>query len=72
MRATDSTKDVQWGCTRKRHNQSVANPTKTTKRAMDNMEEVHGAHGDVTNNDDPTTAPGDMERGIIQDSLEIS
>jgi hypothetical protein len=28
------------------------------------MEEVPGAHGDVTNNAGTTTAPGEMERGI--------
>jgi hypothetical protein len=36
------------------------------------MEEVPGVHGDVTNNVSSTTAPGEMERGITQDSLEIS
>jgi hypothetical protein len=39
---------------------------------MDDMEEVPGVHGDVTNNAGPTTAPGEMERGITQDPLEIS
>jgi hypothetical protein len=72
MRVTYSTQDVQWGCTRKRCNQSVVNSTKTTKRGMDALEEVPGVHGDVTNNAGPTTAPGEMERGITQDSLEIS
>jgi hypothetical protein len=28
------------------------------------MEEVPGFHGDVTNNAGPTTAAGEMERGI--------
>jgi hypothetical protein len=35
----------------------VANPTNTTKRGMDDMEELPGVHGDVTNNACPT--PGD-------------
>jgi hypothetical protein len=39
---------------------------------MDDLEEVPGVHGDVTNNADPTTDPGEMERGIAQESLEIS
>jgi hypothetical protein len=39
---------------------------------MDDMEDVPGGHGDVTNDAGPTTAPGEMERGIAQDSLEIS
>jgi hypothetical protein len=55
-----------------RHNQSVANPTKTTKRGMDDMEEVPGVHGDVTNNACPTPSPGEMERGITHDPLAIS
>jgi hypothetical protein len=53
-------------------NQSVANPTKATKRGMDNMEEVPGVNGDVTNNACPTPAIGEMERRITQDPLEIS
>jgi hypothetical protein len=36
------------------------------------MEEVHGVHGDVTNNAGPTPAPGEMERGITYDPLDIS
>jgi hypothetical protein len=39
---------------------------------MDDLEEVLGVHGDVINNADPTKSPGEMERGITQDSLEIS
>jgi hypothetical protein len=39
---------------------------------MVDMEEVPGVHGDVTNNSGPTTAPGEMERGITQDPLAIS
>jgi hypothetical protein len=39
---------------------------------MDDLEEVSGVHGDITNNAGPTTTPGEMERGITQDSLEIS
>jgi hypothetical protein len=50
----------------------VANSNKTIKRVMDDLEEVLGVHGDVTNNAGPTTAPGEMEIGITQDSLEIS
>jgi hypothetical protein len=53
-------------------NQSLANSTKTTKRGMDDLEEVPGVHDEVTNNAGPTTSPGEMERGITQDSLEIS
>jgi hypothetical protein len=72
MRVKDSAQDVQWGSTRKRCNQSVATPTKTTKRGMDDMEEVRGVHGDVTNNAFPKPAPGKLERGITQDPLAIS
>jgi hypothetical protein len=36
---------------------------------MDDMEEVPGVHGDITNNAGPTPAPGKMERGITQDSF---
>jgi hypothetical protein len=39
---------------------------------MEDLEEVPGVHGDVTNNADPAIVPGEMERGIAQDSLEIS
>jgi hypothetical protein len=72
MRVTDSTQDVQWRCTIKRCKQSVSNSTKATKRGMDDLEEVSEVHGDITNNAGPTTAPGEMERGITQDSVEIS
>jgi hypothetical protein len=41
-------------------------------RPPKDMEELSGVHGDVTNNAGPTTAPGEMERGITQDSVEIS
>jgi hypothetical protein len=71
MRVTDSTQDVKWGCTRKRYNQSVANSTNTTKTAMDDLEEVSGVHGDVTNNSDLTTISGEIERGMTQDSVKI-
>jgi hypothetical protein len=50
----------------------VANPTKTTERGIDDMEEVPGVHGDVTNNDCPMPAPGEMERGITQEPLAIT
>jgi hypothetical protein len=39
---------------------------------MRDLEEVPGVHGDVANNAEPTTAPAEMERGITQESLEIS
>jgi hypothetical protein len=39
---------------------------------MDDLEEVSGVRGDVTNNAGPATAPGEMERGITQESVEIS
>jgi hypothetical protein len=39
---------------------------------MEDLEEVPGVHGDITSNADPMIAPGEMERGITQDSLEIS
>jgi hypothetical protein len=71
MWVTDYTQDLQWECTIKRYNQSVANSTNTTIDGMDDLEEVHGVHGDVTNKSDPKTALGEMERGITQDSLEI-
>jgi hypothetical protein len=50
----------------------VVNSTKTTKKGMGDLEEVPGVHGDITNNAGPMIAPGEMERGITQDSLEIS
>jgi hypothetical protein len=64
--------DAPEGCTRKRCNQSVVNSTKITKRGMDDLKEVSGVDGDVTNNAGHTTAPGEMERRITQDSVEIS
>jgi hypothetical protein len=39
---------------------------------MGDMEEVPGDLGDVTNNAFRKQAPGEMERGISQDPLEIS
>jgi hypothetical protein len=39
---------------------------------MEDLEEVSGVHGDVTNNTGPTIAPGEMERGITHDSMKIS
>jgi hypothetical protein len=39
---------------------------------MDDLEEVPGVHDDIKNKAGPTKSPGEMERGITQDSLEIS
>jgi hypothetical protein len=64
--------DQKWPATQIKMVWSVANPTKTTKMGMDDMEEVIGVHGDITRNSCPTPAPGEMERGITQDLLEIS
>jgi hypothetical protein len=42
------------------------------QKGMGYLEEVPGVHGDITNNAGPMTAPGEIERGITQDSLELS
>jgi hypothetical protein len=68
----DPPKDVQWVRTRERCNHSVISPTKTTKRGMDDMEEIPGVYVDFTNTTCTESAPGEMESGITQDPLAIS
>jgi hypothetical protein len=50
----------------------VANPDKTTKRGMINIEEVPGVYGDFTDNTCLDPAFGKMERVKTQDPLTIS
>jgi hypothetical protein len=49
----------------------MVNPTKTTKRGIDDTEEITGVYVDFTNNTCPESAPGEMGRGITQDPLTI-
>jgi hypothetical protein len=56
---------------RERHGQSVANPAKTNKRGMDDMEEVLRVYGDFTYNTCPGPAFGEMDIVIMQDPLAI-
>jgi hypothetical protein len=49
----------------------VANPAKTTKRGMDNMEKILRVYGDFTDITCHDLVFGDMHRVITQDPLEI-